>query len=60
MGDESWCFIYETQTKRQSAAWLSPGAQRPWKVRQQKSKVKTKLIALFNSKGLIHHEFVPT
>lgn len=58
-GDESWCFMYDPQTKRQSSAWLSPGEQRPTKVRQQKSKVKTMLIAFFDSKGLIHHEFVP-
>ncbi len=37
-GDESWCFLYDQQTIRQSAAWLSPQAQRPQKVRQQKSK----------------------
>lgn len=29
------------------------------KVRQQKSKIKIMLIAFFDSKGLIHHEFVP-
>lgn len=37
-GDESWCFVYDPQTKRQSSAWLSPGAERPTKARQQKSK----------------------
>lgn len=58
-GDESWCFMYDPQTKRQSSAWLSPKAQRPTKVRQQKSKVKTMVIVFFDSKGLIHHEFVP-
>jgi hypothetical protein len=24
MGDESWCFMYDPKTKRQSATWLSP------------------------------------
>jgi hypothetical protein len=23
-GDESWCFMYDPETKRQSATWLSP------------------------------------
>lgn len=58
-GDESWCFQYDPLTKRQSSAWLSPGVPRPQKVRQQKSKVKTMLIAYFDAKGLIHHEYVP-
>jgi len=26
-GDESWCFVYDPQTKRQSPTWLSPGPQ---------------------------------
>jgi [histone H3]-lysine36 N-dimethyltransferase SETMAR len=58
-GDETWCFMYDPQTKRQSAAWLGPKSPKPQKVRIQKSKVKTMLIAFFDAKGLIHHEFVP-
>ncbi len=58
-GDESWCFLYDLQTKRQSAAWLNSQALRLQKVRYQKSCVKTMLIAFFDSKGLIHHEYVP-
>jgi hypothetical protein len=23
-GDENWCFVYDPETKRQSATWLSP------------------------------------
>jgi hypothetical protein len=23
-GDENWCFMYDAETKRQSATWLSP------------------------------------
>ncbi len=58
-GDESCCYIYDPQTKWQSTVWLSLGASRPTKVRQQKSKVKTLLIVFFDAKGLLHHKFIP-
>lgn len=58
-GDETWCFMYDPETKRQSASWLGPKSPKPQKVRMQKSKVKTMLIAFFDARGLIHFEFVP-
>lgn len=58
-GDETWCFMYDPQTKRQSAAWLEPTDSKPTKVRQQKSRVKTMLIAFFDAKGMVHHEYLP-
>ena len=58
-GDESWCYQYDPETKRQSMAWCSPSSPRPTKSRMQKSKVKTMLIAFFDIKGIIHKEFVP-
>lgn len=58
-GDESWFFQYDPETKRQSQQWLSPGAPRPKKARMSKSKVKTMLICFFDSKGVVHKEFVP-
>ncbi len=51
--------MYNLQTKRQCAVWLNPGASRSAEIRQQKSKVKTVLIANFDAKGLLHHEFIP-
>jgi hypothetical protein len=39
--------------------WRSPSSPRPKKSRLQKSKVKTMLIAFFDSDGIIHKEFVP-
>ncbi|VVC30360.1 Pheromone/general odorant binding protein,Transposase, type 1 [Cinara cedri] len=47
-GDESWYF-----------QWLSPGAARPKKARMSKSKMKTMMICFFDSKGIVHKEFVP-
>jgi len=57
--DETWCFRYDPTTKRQSAEWKSPASTKGKKVRLQKSKVKTMLVCFYNSKGIIHHEFVP-
>ena len=58
-GDETWCYQYDPETKRQSMAWYSPSSPRPSKSRLQKSKVKTMLISFFDSHGIIHKEFVP-
>lgn len=58
-GDESWFFQYDPETKRQSQQWLSPGSARPKKARMSKSKVKTMMICFFDSKGIVHKEFVP-
>ncbi|VVC30621.1 Transposase, type 1,Winged helix-turn-helix DNA-binding domain [Cinara cedri] len=58
-GDESWYFQYNPETKRQSQQWLSPGTARPKKARMSKSKVKTMMICFFDSKGIVHKEFVP-
>ncbi|KAL4156015.1 hypothetical protein QTP88_000050 [Uroleucon formosanum] len=51
-GDESWYFQYDPETKRQSQQWLSPGAARP-------KKARTMMICFFDSKGIVHKEFVP-
>ncbi len=46
--------FYNLQTKWQLAAWLSPKAPWPQKVRPKNSRVKTILIAFFDSERLIH------
>lgn len=58
-GDETWCFQYDPETKRQSAQWQPPDAPKPKKSRLEKSKVKTMLICFYDSKGIMHKEFVP-
>lgn len=58
--DETWCFQYEPKTKRQSAEWIGSDESKPKKLRYQKSKVKTMLIVFFDSKGIVHKEFIPS
>jgi len=57
--DETWCFRYDPTSKRQSAEWKSPASPKGKKVHIQKSRVKTMLVCFYDSKGIIHHEFVP-
>ena len=45
--------------KRQSMQWKTAESPRPKKARLSKSKIKVMLIAFFDQKGLVHHEFVP-
>ena len=59
-GDESWVYGYDPQTKRQSSQWKSPTSPRSKKARQVKSNLKSMIITLFDSKGTVHKEFVPT
>src|ERR1700729_1540359 len=56
--DETWCFRYDPTTKRQSAQWKSTSSPKGQKIRLQKSKVKTMLVCFYDSKGIIHKEFV--
>ncbi|XP_035226671.1 protein GVQW3-like [Stegodyphus dumicola] len=58
-GDESWCYQYDPETKRQSSEWQSPSSPRQKKFRFEKSKIKVMLIAFFDCDGLIHDEFLP-
>ena len=58
-GDETWVFQYNPETKRQSIQWKIAESPRPKKAQMSKSKIKVRLIAFFNQKGMVHHEFVP-
>ena len=49
-GDETWCYQFDPESKRQSMAWCSSTFPRPRKSRLQKSKVKMLLI-FFDNKG---------
>jgi hypothetical protein len=50
-GDESWCFMYDPETKRQSETWLSPKEPKAQKLRMQKSRVKIILTNFFLCSG---------
>ena len=58
-GGETWVFQYDPETKRQSIQWKTAESPRPKKVCMSKSKNKVMLIAFFNQKSMVHHEFVP-
>jgi len=57
--DESWVFDYDPETKRQSSEWHMKSCPRPKKARMSRSKVKTIIIVFFDSRGIVHKEFVP-
>jgi hypothetical protein len=58
MGDETWCFAYDPETKRQSFEWVGRTAPQPKKLKFQRSHIKTTLLILFDSQGIVHKEFV--
>lgn len=57
-GSESWCFAYDPTIKCQSLEVGSEQAK-SMKTHATKPKVKTMLIAFFDSRGMVHQEFVP-
>jgi hypothetical protein len=42
-GNETWCFAYDTETKRQSSEWVGQIFPRPKKLKFQMSRIKTML-----------------
>ena len=58
-GDELWVFDYDPETKRQSAEWHKKSSPRPKKAHVSRSRVKTMIIVFFDSRGIVHKEFVP-
>jgi len=59
MGDETWCFAYDPETKRQSSEWVGETSPLPKKQKFQRSHIKTMLINFFGSQGIVHKEFIP-
>jgi hypothetical protein len=57
-GDETLCFLYDPQLKRQSASWKSPSSPRKNKLRQDRSKGSVMLELFFNSSGIVRMKFV--
>jgi hypothetical protein len=58
-GDETWCFAYDPETKRQSFEWVGQTSPRLKKMKFQMSRINTTLIIFFNSQDIVHKEFVP-
>jgi len=57
-GDETWCFQYNPETKRQNMQWKTQNSPRPKKARMSRSQVKTMLVCFFDQKGIVHYEFI--
>ena len=57
-GDETWCFAYDYETKRQSSEWVGETSPRPKKLKFRRSRIDTMLIAFIDSHGAVHKEFV--
>jgi len=53
-------FDYDPETKRQSEEWYTNISPRPKKARMSRSRVKTMIIVFFDSRGIVHKEFVPS
>jgi len=51
-GDETWCFQYYPETKRQSMQWKTQNSPRPKKACMSRSQVKTMLTCFFDHKGI--------
>jgi len=58
-GDDTWCFAYDPETKRQSSEWVGETYSRPKKLKFQRSRTKIMLIIFFDSQGVAHKEFLP-
>jgi hypothetical protein len=58
MEDETWCFAYDSETKRQSSEWVRETSPRQKKLKSQWSHIKNMLIKFFHSQGAVRKEFV--
>jgi hypothetical protein len=58
MGEETWCFASDAETKRHSSEWDGKKSPRPKKLKFQRSRIKIMLIIFFDSQGIVHKEFV--
>ena len=58
-GYESWVYGYDPKTIQQSSQWKSPASPRPKKARHSHSATKSMLIAFFDIRRTVHHEFAP-
>jgi histone-lysine N-methyltransferase SETMAR len=59
MGDKSWIYSYDPETKQQSSQWKSPQSPRTKKAQKVRSSTEGMLIVFFDMKGIVHCEYVP-
>ena len=58
--DETWIFMYDLETKRQSMQWKSTSSPRPKKACMSHLKFKAMLIVFFDIQGILMIERVPS
>jgi len=58
-GDETWCFAFDPEIKRQSSEWVGETSRRPKKLKFERSRIKITLIIFVDSQGVVHKEFEP-
>ncbi len=56
--DKTWVYMYDPESKAQSAVWLGKGKPRPSKPKHLHAIGKCMLVSFCDWKGMIHHEFV--
>ena len=59
MGDETWVYGYDPETRVQSSQWKSPSSPRAKKAHQSTSNIKVVMIVFFELDGIVKAEFVP-
>jgi len=59
MGDDTWCFAYDPEKKRQSSEWVGETSPRPKELKFRRSRIGTMLIIFFDCQYLVHKEAVP-
>jgi hypothetical protein len=57
-GDETWCFQYNLETKRQSMQWKTQNSPPSKRARVSCSQFKTMLVCFFDHKGIVCYAFV--
>jgi hypothetical protein len=58
MGDETWVYGCDVETKAKSSQWVSKTSPRPKKARQTQSNVKVTLL-FFDYEGAVYQTFIP-
>jgi len=56
-GDETWCFQYDPETKRQRMQWKTPNSPQLKRACMSQSQVKDMLVCFFDNKGIVRYEF---
>ena len=58
MGDETWVYGYDPETRVQSSQWKSPSSPRAKKAHQSRSNIKVMMIVFCDLDGIVQAEFV--